>query len=269
MDESKYSVKVLEKVIKILNLYTYNEGSFTLDQIAKKAGLSKTTAFRILKTLEKHGIFKYNELEETYNLGLKLMELGGIVYSSLSIRKVASPYLDALAQSLKATILLGIMKDDHLLYIDKRESESIIRVSSYIGLKRPPYYGMLGMTLVAYMSHDQQRKLLQLYPPAKITDKTVVDSEELMRRFDQTRKAGYYMEREEVIDGVMGIGVPIRDFSGNVAAALGASMAEFQVNERITRRAIKELTAASTSISKELGAGGHESTGKNKNEGRG
>ena len=99
MDESKYSVKVLEKVVKILNLYTYNEGSFTLDQIAKKAGLSKTTAFRILKTLEKHGIFKYNELEETYSLGLKLMELGGIVYSSLSIRKVASPYLDALAQA--------------------------------------------------------------------------------------------------------------------------------------------------------------------------
>ena len=85
----------------------------------------------------------------------------------------------------------------------------------------------------------------------------MVAAEELMRRFDQTRKAGYYVEREEVIDGVMGVGVPIRDFSGNVVAALGASMLEFQVNERITRRAIKELTAASTSISKELGAGEH------------
>jgi IclR family transcriptional regulator, KDG regulon repressor len=253
MDEPKYSVKVLEKVVRILNLYTYNEGSFTLDQIAKKAALSKTTAFRILKTLEKHGIFKYNELEETYSLGLKLMELGGMVYSSLSIRKVASPYLDALAHSLRATILLGILKDDQLLYIDKRESESLIRVSSYIGLKRPPYYGMLGMTLVAYMSHDEKKKLLQLYPPAKITDKTVVNVEELMRRFDQTKNEGCYIEREEVIDGVMGIGVPIRDFSGKVVAALGASMAEFQVNEKITRRAIKELTAASISISKELG----------------
>jgi IclR family transcriptional regulator, KDG regulon repressor len=254
MDEPKYSVKVLEKVLKILNLYTYSEGSFSLDQIAKKAGLSKTTAFRILKTLEKHDIFKYSELEETYSLGLKLMELGGIVYSSLSVRKVASPYLDALAHSFKATILLGIIRDDHLLYIDKRESESIIRVSSYIGLKRPPYYGMLGMTLVAYMSHDQKKKLLELYPPGKITDKTVVEAEELLRRLDQTKKVGYYIEREEVIDGVMGIGVPIRDFSGNVVAALGVSMAEFQVNEKITRRAIKELTAASTSISKELGA---------------
>jgi IclR family transcriptional regulator, KDG regulon repressor len=253
MDEPKYSVKVLEKVVRILNLYTYNEGSFTLDQIARKAGLSKTTAFRILKTLEKHGVFKYNELEETYSLGLKLMELGGIVYSSLSMRKVASPYLDALAHSLKATILLGIIKDDHLLYIDKRESESLIRVSSYIGLKRPPYYGMLGMTLVAYMPDEQKKKLLQLYPPVKITDKTVVDAEELMRKFDQTTKLGYYIEREEVIDGVIGIGVPIRDFYGNVVAAVGASMAGFQVNEKITRRVIKELTAASTSISKELG----------------
>jgi DNA-binding IclR family transcriptional regulator len=253
MDEQKYSVKVLEKAIKILNLYTYTEGSFTLDQIARKAGLSKTTAFRILKTLEKHEIFKYSETEETYSLGLKLMELGGMVYSSLSIRKVASPYLDGLAHSLKATILLGIIKDDHLLYIDKRESESIIRVSSYIGLKRPPYYGMLGMTLVADMPDEQRKKLLQLYPPGKITDKTVVDVRELMRRFDQTKKSGYYIEREEVIDGVRGIGVPIRDFSGNVVAALGACMPEFQVNEKVTQRAIKELTAASRSISKELG----------------
>jgi len=257
MDEPKYNVKVLEKVVKILNLYTYTEGSFTLDQISRKAGLSKTTAFRILKTLEKHEIFKYNETEETYSLGLKLMELGGMVYSSLSIRKAASPYLDSLAHSLKATILLGIIKDDHLLYVDKRESESIIRVSSYIGLKRPPYYGMLGMTLVAHMTDEQKKKLLEVYPPSKITDKTVVDAKELMRRFDQTRRSGYYIEREEVIDGVRGIGVPIRDFSGSVVAALGACMPEFQVNEQVTQSAIKELTAASTSISKELGAGRH------------
>ncbi len=257
MDEQKYNVKVLEKMIRILNLYTYTEGAFTLDQIAKRAGLSKTTAFRILKTLEKHEIFKHNTAEETYSLGLKLMELGGMVYSSLSTRKVASPYLDSLAHSLKATILLGIIKDDHLLYIDKRESESIIRVSSYIGLKRPPYYGMLGMTLVAHMPEEQRKKLLQLYPPTKITSKTVVDTRELMRRFDKAREAGHYIEKEEAIDGVIGVGVPIWDFSGNVVAALGACMPSFQVNEKITHKVIRELTAASMAISKELGAGPH------------
>lgn len=253
MDEPKYSVKVLEKVVKILDLYTYTDTSFTLEQIARKTGLSKTTAFRILKTLEKHSIFRYNKVEEAYSLGLKLMELGGIVYSSLSIRNVASPYMDALSHSLKATILFGIIRDDHLMYLDKRESESIIRVSSYIGLKRPPYYGMLGMTLVAYMPEEEKGRLLQLYPPARITDRTITDVMELMRRFDQIKKLGYYIEREEIIDGVMGVGVPIRDFLGNVVAALGASMPEFQVTDKIIQRAIKELMAASKSISKELG----------------
>jgi IclR family KDG regulon transcriptional repressor len=239
MEEPNYSVKVLEKVVKILDLYTYTDTSFTLDQIARRTNLSKTTAFRILKTLEKHAIFRYNKLEEAYSLGLKLMELGGIVYSSLSIRNVASPYLDALSHSLKATILFGIIRDDHLMYLDKRESESIIRVSSYIGLKRPPYYGMLGMTLVAHMSEEEKNRLLQLYPPAKITDKTVTDVKELMRRFD----------------GVISIGVPIRDFLGNVVASLGACMPEFQTSDKIIQRAIKELIAASKSISKELGHG--------------
>ena len=253
MDEPKYSVKVLEKVVKILDLYTYTDTSFTLEQIARKTGLSKTTAFRILKTLERHSIFRYNKVEEAYSLGLKLMELGGIVYSSLSIRNVASPYMDALSHSLKATILFGIIRDDHLMYLDKRESESIIRVSSYIGLKRPPYYGMLGMTLVAYMPEEEKGRLLQLYPPARITDRTITDVMELMRRFDQIKKLGYYIEREEIIDGVMGVGVPIRDFLGNVVAALGASMPEFQVTDKIIQRAIKELMAASKSISKELG----------------
>jgi IclR family transcriptional regulator, KDG regulon repressor len=253
MEEPKYSVKVLEKVVRILNLYTYTDTAFTLDQIAKRTGLSKTTAFRILKTLEKHAIFRYNSLEEAYSLGLKLMELGGIVYSSLSIRNVASPYLDALSHSLKATILFGIIRDDHLMYVDKRESESIIRVSSYIGLKRQPYYGMLGMALVAYMPEAEKKRLLSLYPPTSITGKTMTDAKELLRRFEEIQKVGYYIERQEIIDGVMGIGVPIRDFLGNVVAALGACMPEFQMNDKSIQRAIKELMTASRSISKELG----------------
>ena len=65
------------------------------------------------------------------------LKLGGLVYSSLSVRKAAVPYMDTLSNSLKATILLGVMKDDQLLYIDKREMDSIIRVISHIGSKDP------------------------------------------------------------------------------------------------------------------------------------
>jgi DNA-binding IclR family transcriptional regulator len=239
--------------VTILNLYTDKENAFTLTEIKKRTGFPKTTVFRILKTFENAGFFKYDFSNEKYGLGLRFLELGGIVYESLSIRKVAAPHMDALSQSLKAIILLGVIKNDQLLYIDKNESNSIIRVSSRTGLKRPPYYGMLGMTLVAYMDEDERKRILQQYPPAKITEYTVTNMDEIMRKLEETRKLGYYIEKDEVVEGLLGVGVPIRDYYGNVVAAIGATQPVFQIKEGVIEEIIRELMKASRLISKELG----------------
>jgi IclR family transcriptional regulator, KDG regulon repressor len=251
--KEQYSIKVLEKIVTILNLYTDKENSFTLTEIKNKTGFPKTTVFRILKTFENAGFFKYDPANEKYSLGLRFLELGGIVYESLSIRKVSAPYMDALSQSLKAIILLGVIKNDQLLYIDKNESNSIIRVSSRTGLKRPPYYGMLGMTLFAYMDENERKRLLQQYPPTKITEYTITDIDEIMHRLDETKRLGYYMEQDEVVEGLLGIGVPIKDYYGNVVAALGATQPAFQIKKGAIEDIIQELMKASRLISKELG----------------
>jgi DNA-binding IclR family transcriptional regulator len=161
--------------------------------------------------------------------------------------------MDNLSNSLKATILLGVMKDDQLLYIDKREMDSIIRVTSHTGLKRPPYFGMLGMTLLTYMDNKEKERLLTLYPPTKITPKTVTGTRRIMKKLDEAKRKGYYMEQDEIVEGLLGIGVPIRDFSGNVVAALGATQPVFQVKEGSMENTIQQLLEASRSISKELG----------------
>jgi DNA-binding IclR family transcriptional regulator len=252
-EEHKYSVRVLEKAIKIFDIFVYGDESYTLAEIRKKTELPKTTIFRILKTFEGAGFFKYDVSQEKYSLGLRFLELGGLVYSSLSVRKTAAPYMDALSNSLKATILLGVMKDDQLLYIDKREMDSIIRVTSHIGLKRPPYFGMLGMTLLAHMDDNEIKRLLKLYPPTKITSRTVTDIRKIVKKLDEAKRKGYYMEQDEVVEGLLGIGVPIRDFSGNVVAALGATQPVFQIKEGTVKGTIQQLLEASRSISKELG----------------
>jgi IclR family transcriptional regulator, KDG regulon repressor len=252
-DQKKYSVRVLEKSVRIFDIFTYGGESFTLSEIKKKTGLPKTTVFRILKTFESAGFFKYDPDQEKYSLGLRFLELGGLVYSSLSVRKVAAPYMDALSNSLKATILLGVMKDDQLLYIDKREMDSIIRVTSHIGLKRPPYFGMLGMILLAYMDNKEINRLLRLYPPTKITPKTITDVRRIIKNLDEARRTGYYIEQDEVVEGLLGIGVPIKDFSGNVVAALGATQPVFQIKEGTVDNTVQQLLEASRSISKELG----------------
>lgn len=246
-------VKVLEKAIKILDIYTPTENSFTLDELTKRTGLSKPTVFRILKTLEKNGFLRYNQKDETYRLGLRLLELGSIVYTSSSVRKSAAQYLDNLGRTLKCTILVGVIIEDQFVYIDKRESESILRIPSYLGARRPPTDTALGMTLLAFLENDQRKRLLKLYPVLKHTEQTVTKTEEILLRLDEAKKKGYYLEQGEFIEGVVGIGVPIRGFGGKVVAAIGACIPEFRAREAEIERAIQELINTSNFISREIG----------------
>lgn len=247
------TIRALEKAVGILDLFGRSRRSLTLEDITSATGYPKPTVFRILKTLEKGGLICRDGTRGSYSLGLKLLELGGVVYESLSLRKAASSEMDRLSRELKATVLLGIIREDHLLYIDKREAHSLIRVSSYMGLKRPPHYGMLGMVLLAFTEKHEQERLLRSYPPEKLTPATVTDMAELLQRLQETRRRDYYVEHGEVLEGVVGVGVPIRDFSGNVVAALGAAFMEFQTRDGGLKRAIQELLLASREISKAMG----------------
>ena len=253
MEQSQYMIKVLEKAIKVLDCYTPAESSFTLDELTRRTKLSKPTVFRILKTLEKNGFLRYSQKDETYRLGLRLLDLGGIVYTTSSVRGSAAPYLEDLARTLKCTILVGVIVEDQFVYVDKRESESILKIPAHLGARRSPTDTALGMTLLAFLGNDERKRLLKLHPVKKHTEATTTKIREVTARLDEARKKGYYLERHEFIEGVACIGVPIIGFDGKVVAALGACLPEFRVKEQEIERAIQALFHTSNLISKEIG----------------
>lgn len=249
----KYVVKVLEKALKVLDNYSRHESAFTLDDLSKKTSLNKSTVFRILRTMEKNGYIRYDREDRLYRLGLRFLDLGQVVYSSTSVRKSASPYLDSLARALKATILVGIIIDDHFSYIDKREGDSVLRIPSYLGAKISPTENFLGLTLIAFMDDGDKKRLLRQYPPKKHTEKTRTKSRDVETALRAARQRGYFMERGEFFDGVIQIGVPLRGPEGNTVAALGASLQGFRVPEEDVREVVSRIEAAAGVISKELG----------------
>lgn len=254
MEKEIYSVGVLEKAFAIFNLFTRQNPTLTLDEITKRSGYPKSTVFRIIKTCVNNGFLRYDkENGEGYRLGLRFLELGGVAYSTTSVRKQAASHLDRLASMLAATILVGIIREDHLFYIDKRESESILRIPSFLGVGHPPYYGALGTVLFAFMDSSEQQRLWQLFPPQQFTKKTETNTTVLLERLEQIRENGYFVERGEFMEGVTGVAVPIRGQSGKVVSALGAFLPEFQAKESRIKEVLHELQLASDDISREIG----------------
>ena len=250
-NKSIYFVQSVDRAMDILECFTFKNKERTLPEIVQQTGLNRTTVIRLLSHLTSRAYLMYNDRDRTYQLGIKLLELGGVALSSVSLRKIAAPHLTRLRNDLGHTILLGVRMDDNLVYIDKRDGKGVMVSPSEIGRIRPLHFGMLGMVLMAQLPRQEQEALLKKDPLKPYTRKSITDNETFLKVLSEIKEKGYYIGREDVFEGVGGISAPIRDFRGDVVAALGFTMMLSMFNRpEETLEKVKETVLA---ISKDLG----------------
>jgi DNA-binding IclR family transcriptional regulator len=184
---------------------------------------------------------------------MKLFELGSVVFSSFSLRKSASRHMTQLQHETSATVLLGVLMDRQLVYVDKRDGEGTVRISSEIGWRRPPHFGMLGMTLMSGLSETLVDALLQKYPLEQTTKSTITDPVAFKERLAHIAENGYIVEYGEAVDGVIGIAAPVTDYSRKVVAAVGVAILAAQHDRVSVKRITTSVCSAAKGISSELG----------------
>jgi len=244
----------LERALQILCAFNAGRRTFNLSQLSQSLDLPKATVLRLCSTLIQYNFLAYNKQSKQYSLGLKLFELGGVVFSSFSIRKAASPHLTQLQSGLGKTVFLGILEDAQLVYIDKKEAlGDQIRFASDIGTHRPPHFGMLGQTLMAFLEDHEVDRLLEDIPLRPFTRRSITDNEAFKERLQKIRKQGFHVDREEAFEGVTGIGSPVFDFTGKVVAGIGVGFISSSEDLKGLKRITREVLKTAQMISYELG----------------
>lgn len=255
-DEGKETIvnRSLERALQILDAFECERKELGLAQLSAVLGLSKATVLRLCSTLIKYGYLKQNPQSKKYFLGIKLFQLGSVVFSTFSLRKIADPFLRDLERISGKTVFLGILQDDHLLYIDKKEDpENAIKFTSSIGTRRPPYWGMLGPVLMAYLSESEFRRLLSKNPLKLTARRSIIDRSEFRAWLKVIRRQGFVVETETALEGIAGIAAPVRDFRGRVIAAIGISFIYSSVEAEGIPRMVTKVTDTAAAVSKELG----------------
>ncbi len=221
---SIYKVQVIDRVLDILESFTFECKEMSLTEVSAKTGLNKTTAKRILSNLTQRKFLQQDPISKKYRLGLRLFELGSIVFSSFSVQKAADQWMDHLRKETGSTVLLGTIMEDQLVYINKKEGNQMIRISSEIGWRRPLNYGMLGMVLLAYQDTNYVEYILKKFPLKAYTPHSITDKKMYLMRLDEIRAQGCVVEIGEAVEGVVGIAAPIRNYSDHVVAAMGIAL---------------------------------------------
>ena len=252
--EPIYKVQALERALDILDCFSFQRKELGLSEIAEITGLNMTTAKRLISNLASRGYLQQIPDSKRYQLGIRLFELGGIVFTSFSLRKVAAHHITNLQNDTGLTVLMGVMMDDQLVYVDKREGMGMIRISSDIGWRRPIHYGMLGMVLMAYLDSERVRALLKKLPLQPYTSNSLTDEDAFSIRLEEIRRNGFLTEREEAVEGIIGISAPVRDYSRQVIASLGVAVPMVKsTSEKELKKIAEQVILTYNRISSDLG----------------
>jgi DNA-binding IclR family transcriptional regulator len=149
--------------------------------------------------------------------------------------------------------MMGILDGGQLVYIDKRESDSPLKLTSEIGKRNPPYFGMLGKTLMAFLSEEEVENLLRRFPLQKLASRSITDPKRFKESLREIREKGYILQESEAMEGVTGIAAPIRNHLGQVVAAAGTVFPSFDSNRQKINKIIHWVLEAAEAISLGLG----------------
>jgi IclR family transcriptional regulator, KDG regulon repressor len=254
-EREPFNNRSLDRALQILCSFRFDKQELSLTELSQILDLSRSTVYRLASTLVRRGFLKYDQTSKRYTLGLKLFELGSIVFSSFSLRRVASPHLTWLQSEHLKTVFLAVLQDDELVYVDKREGiGNAIRFSeALIGMRRPPYFGSFGQLLMAYMPDGEADRLLRLIPLKPLTRNSITRVEEFKKRLEKIRSQGYAVEAGEVLENVTGVAAPVRDHTGKVIAAVGVGFISSFEDSVGIRKIIKHVVKVAGEISQEIG----------------
>ena len=246
---AKSSIQVIERMMNLLGALSRHATPANLKQLATETRLHPSTAHRILSVMVDNRLVDRIE-PGTYRLGIRLLELGSLVKSRISVRQEALPHMQQLHQDLGETVNLSVRHDDEVVYIERTSgNSSMMRVVQIIGARAPLHITAVGKVFLAGDSPDQCADYIRRTGLPKFTDNTLTDSENLARDLDRVRRQGYAFDNEEAEKGVSCIGAGIYNDEGRLVAGLSVSAP----SDRLDKNWAAKLRETAEKISRAMG----------------
>lgn len=224
----------------------------SLSDVADQLGVHKSTALRLLHTLERAGFARRGSTGH-YMIGSRLIGIAYKALDSLDLREIARPHLTRINREYGHTIHLATLLDDEIVYIDKYEGHTSVRMYSRIGKVASPYASGVGKAILAFQSDSAVERLLPPAPLLRHTDKTISDVSALRAELERIREAGFARDDGEFEDIIVCIAAPIRSADGAVESAFSISTPRMLMPLNELDELVPELLSTAEAISRDYG----------------
>lgn len=243
----------VERAIAILQAFSHTQPERGVSELSRELGVHKSTVYRLLATLERHGLVARNPETERYRLGLELLVLAAQVVEHMDLREIARPHLRALSERCQETVNLAILHEDQVMDIEQfAPPVRSVKNIGWVGRRMPAHCTAAGKVLLAHLPPEKLERFLRSRLE-RLTPRTITDPDRLREELVRVRERGYAIAEEELEDGLNALAAPIYDHAGAVNAAVSLAGPAFRIPPTMFPHLAALLLETCAKISAEMG----------------
>jgi len=201
------AIKVFDKIVQVIELLATSSQGMTLKKVQEALGLNKGTAFRILRTLELHGVAQRSE-EGAFLLGHRVLWWGSRYHEKEDLSKLIRPHLEELRNLTSETAVWSVMMGQQTVVVDQAMSPHATSTRFDIGFSAPLHAGATGRVLLAYLDPEERKKHLG-QRLKRFTERTIIDKKRLESELGKCRARGFAVSEGERLSDTSSIAAPI------------------------------------------------------------
>ncbi|WP_292898477.1 MULTISPECIES: IclR family transcriptional regulator [unclassified Nitratireductor] len=244
-----YIVESVDKALDLL-MEVARRPNIGVTDLARKTGLNKSRAYRLLHTMEQRQIVKRTK-DGAYGLGDAMLVLGITASSQTDMIRLATPILEELCQRVNETVQLRTIDGMEALCVAKAEPSRDLRVHANVGRRRPLYAGS-PKCLLAFQSQAFIDKCVPLRPVA-LTANTPRSRKAILAELTRIRRQGFCISRGEVSDHQVSCAAPVFTLDNSVVATVHVVAPAFRIQESELEHIIRLTTSSAARLSRALG----------------
>ncbi len=246
-------IQSLERAFGILEHIARHRDGITLAELCKSVGLHSSTTFHLVKTMVQLGYASQHAESKRYKIGRKVFSLAA---SSLDERELvtrATPVLELLSTRTSESAHFAIRSGADVVVVAKTEGAGMFQLVDRAGVVRPANATALGKVLLAALTPAELDRYLENRKLPRFTPKTIVERESLIAELEQVRRNEIAFDDGEFDAEVRCVAVPVYDFLGRVAGAIGVSGPMWRLSLQSLQEKSRHVRQSASELSAELG----------------
>lgn len=223
-----------------------------LSDVAAALGVHRSTALRLLQTLEQEGLVR-RVASGRFVIGFGVIPLAESAIAGIDVRATAHPHLARLAADIGHTVHLAQLIDGQLIYVDKVDGPGTVAMGSRLGQPTEVHTAAVAKIVLCHLPDADRNRMIQEADFRAYGPRTITDPRDYLRELRLTRQRGWAEDDGEKEDYINCVAVPVHDASGRVSIGLSVTALRAAASLEDLRGLLPKIRSVSETISTELG----------------